>query len=222
MSVPDGIFPIRIRSRIWLDAECFELTCTRPPDFSFAPGQYVAFHVQGQTREYTILSGPDEDGLRFLVRRMEQGAVSRFLAEVEPGSMLAISRAKGYLIYRPGNRPVFFAATGVGIAPFVAMAAAGVRGFALLHGAADVAGLHYRSQLLDAAGQYIPCLSRPGRADPPLPGLFHGRVTAWVRQHLAPGSYDFYLCGSPEMIRDMTHLLDQSFAGTRIYSEAFS
>jgi benzoate/toluate 1,2-dioxygenase reductase component len=46
-------------------------------------------------------------------------------------------------------------------------------------------------------------------------------VTDWVRTRLAPGSYDFYLCGRREMVRDVTGLVDESYTGSRVYSEVF-
>ena len=48
-----------------------------------------------------------------------------------------------------------------------------------------------------------------------------GRVTEYLDQHLTPGTYDFYLCGRSEMIRDVTLLIDERFPGSLVYTELF-
>ncbi|WP_306546429.1 ferredoxin--NADP reductase [Desulfobulbus sp.] len=211
-----------VLGHVRLNSETFELICSRPEGFQFVAGQHVTLSYGGEEREYTILSPPKTPELRFLIKRVAGGALSNALGELAPGVLLGISKAKGYLIYRPTDRPVYFVATGVGIAPFVAMAAAGVTGFTLIHGTREVSGLLYRRELTLAANRYIPCLSgaiRPGTA---LLDLHRGYVTDYVDRHIKPGLYDFYLCGARAMIHDMTHILDQHYPGTRIYSEAYS
>ena len=211
-----------VLSRIWLNEETFELTCTRPQGFQFLAGQYVALVAQGEEREYTLLSPPDAQSLRFLIKKVAGGKLSVTLANIALGGVLAIGKPQGYLTFRPTDRSVYFVATGVGIAPFVAMAAVGVRGFHLLHGARTEAGLFYRQELAAAAGQYIPCLSGKEPSMTDLPGLYRGYVTEYLQANLKDGPFDFYLCGSRVMIRDMTHFLDQRHPDTRIYSEAYS
>ena len=55
----------------------------------------------------------------------------------------------------------------------------------------------------------------------PVRDAFQGRVTEYLASLLAPGQYDFYLCGRREMIREATLLIDERFPGGRIYSEPF-
>jgi len=215
------LYSISVEKRVWLNDEVFELICSCPPEFQFLAGQYVTITHHGEERDYTLLSPPGATALRFLIKQVAGGKLSGMLANLVPGSVLGMSRAKGYLIFRPTPRLVFFVATGVGIAPFVAMATGGLRGFTLLHGARTDSGFFYRQELAAAALHYIPCFSGDSVSCPDLPSLFRGYVTEYIKEHLQPGLYDFYLCGSVAMIRDMTHFLDQHSPGTRIYSEAF-
>lgn len=214
-------YSVAVLGRQWLHEDVFVLTCSRPAGFSFLPGQYVILALAAGEREYTLLSAPAAPELRFLVKRIEGGQVSGALAELAPGAILGMGRAMGYLTYRPTDRPVVFVATGVGIAPFVAMVAAGVTGFTLLHGARTAGGLFFRQELSAAADRYVPCLS--GEAEPgiALPALHQGRVTDYVDRTFRPGLYDFYLCGSRVMITEMTLLLDELCPEARVYSEAF-
>lgn len=213
---------VSILGRKWLNEETFELICTRPEGFEFVAGQHVTISHQEDEREYTILSPPDVDSLHFLIKRMSQGRLSSLLAELEQGDEISLSSAKGYLIYRPTDRPIFFVGTGVGIAPFVAMAAAGVKNFTLLHGSREVTGLFFRQDLVLAAKRYIPCISGKVKPGINVLDLYQGYVTDYVDRYIKPGAYDFYLCGSRAMIHDMTHLLDQHYPETRIYSESFN
>ena len=213
---------VAVVSRDWLNEEVFVLTCSCSPGFQAQAGQYVSIMFGGEEREYTLLSPPEASVLRFLIKRIEGGKLSSTLGDCAPGTVLNISRAKGYLTYRSPDRPVFFVATGVGIAPFVAMVAAGVTDFTLIHGARTVSGLFYRRELIAAAKKYIPCVSGTIDAATALPDLQQGYVTHYAERHLQPGLYDFYLCGSRAMITDMTHLLDQRCPDARIYSEAYS
>jgi hypothetical protein len=42
-----------------------------------------------------------------------------------------------------------------------------------------------------------------------------------MSRRLAPGRYDFYLCGRQDMIRDAIHIVDDRFGDSRIFTEAF-
>jgi len=214
-------YSVVVVGRQWLNEDVFVLICSRPAGFSFLAGQYVTLSLAEGEREYTLLSPPTAPELRFLVKRLKGGRVSGALAELAPGTPLGMGRAMGYLTYRPTDRPVVFVATGVGVAPFVAMVAAGVTGFTLLHGVRTVSALFFRQELSVAAHRYIPCLS--GKAEPgiALPALHRGRVTDYVDRTFRPGLYDFYLCGARAMITDMTLLLDELCPEARVYSEAF-
>jgi ferredoxin-NADP reductase len=213
---------VAVVGRQWLDENTYVLICNRPDGFIFQAGQYVSIVFGGEEREYTLLSSPSVSELRFLVKRVESGRLSNMLAECALGAALGISKPKGYLTYRSTDRPVFFVATGVGIAPFVAMAAAGIAGFTLLHGVRKASGLFYRQELSVAAARYIPCVSGKLESVTGLPELHRGHVTEYIERFLQPGLYDFYLCGSRAMIHDMTLLLDQRCPDIRIYSEAYS
>ena len=213
---------VQVLNRAWLDGENFELTCTRPENFSFLAGQHVSLGHGDLERDYTIVSATDAEELRFLIRRMPGEGMSDRLAEVLPGANLRLGRATGYLTFRPAGRMDVFVATGVGVAPFVAMAASGVRGFTMIQGARTPSGLFYRSLLEDAAATWVGCLSGEGAHKTAPDPLFPGRVTAYIDAQLPPGEYDFYLCGSRPMLHDLTHLLDQRFPDARIYSEAYS
>ena len=50
---------------------------------------------------------------------------------------------------------------------------------------------------------------------------FNGKVTEYLKKHLPPAVYDFYLSGRREMIRDVTLLIDERFPDSLVYTEMF-
>jgi benzoate/toluate 1,2-dioxygenase reductase subunit len=187
----------------------------------FRAGQHIRLQSQGLDRDYSLTSGPEDAPLALLIRHVAEGALTPFLASLEPGSELAFSGPRGHFAFRPSDRPAVFVATGTGIAPFAAMARSGMRDFLLLHGVRAPEDLCYEDLFLSAAGEVVHCLTGRGSGQSPRPGAFPGRVTAYLEAKLARRAYDFYLCGREEMIRDVTLLVDEAFPGSRVYAEIF-
>lgn len=209
-----------ITRRTWLTEAVFELALARPDDFAFSPGQFIRV-IRGEAeRAYTMVSGPDEGEIRLCIQRTPAGAVSPFLAKAPLGAELRLTGPHGYFVFHPSEERAVFVATGTGIAPFVSMVNAGVvtgvRRFTLLQGADSPQTLYYKERFRAADCDYAPCV--PGCSEG---GIFSGRVTDYLSTKLGCGSYAFYLCGNREMIRDVTHIIDDRFPDARVYSEAF-
>jgi ferredoxin-NADP reductase len=214
----DSLFSTRITARRHLTPRTFELTLVKPPGFIFVPGQRVRLKHGGAERDYSIASAPSEEVLRLCIRIAERGALSPLLAAAPEGTALAFTGPHGYFTFKASPRPPVFVATGTGIAPFGAMAAAGLSGFILLHGVAQAEDLYYRELVQPRAALYVPCIS----GTRPAPVAHHaGRVTGYIESHLPRRACDFYLCGRQGMIRDVTHLIDEGFPGSLVYSEVF-
>ena len=137
------------------------------------------------------------------------------------GTRFDLTGPYGYFTYQSTERPAIFVATGTGIAPFVSMARSGVTGFSLLHGVRVPEDLHYRFFFQKMTMNYVACLSGKGTEIPSDDGAFQGRVTDFLIKGLAPDVYDFYVCGSGEMIKDVTHIVYDRFPGSLVYTENF-
>ena len=98
------------------------------------------------------------------------------------------------------------------------MVRSGITDIALLHGVSLEADLYYADLLRSAVKSYVPCLSKP---DGSTKDYFSGKVTDYLQNMVGPGEYDFYLCGSREMIHDVTLLIDERFEGSLIYTEIY-
>jgi ferredoxin-NADP reductase len=211
-------FSTEIRERRWLTPGTFELVLDRPDAFSFVAGQKIELAFAGASREFTVASGPADPEMVLCIRKIEGGRMSALLSRVPTGSELSFQGPYGYFTFKPGGRQAVFVATGTGIAPFVAMTRSHVKNFILLHGVRQSVELYYRAELVAAAARYIPCIS----SEQELPeGHFAGRVTDFLATELPRAPFDFYLCGSGAMIRDVTHIVDDRFDGSRIFAEKF-
>jgi benzoate/toluate 1,2-dioxygenase reductase component len=217
---PGQIFTVSVTGRKWLTGDTFELRFSRPAGLSYLPGQKIGFTGQGEGREYTLLGPVEHPELAICVRRVPSGRFTPLLANAPIGAVFDITPPGGFFTFKSSARRPVCIATGTGIAPFVAFARSGVRGFDLLHGVRAPAELYYDEELAQAAARYIPCLSGP--FDPQQhPQAFAGRVDACLSERFEPATRDFYLCGRTDMIRDVMRLIDRRFEGSFVFTEAF-
>jgi benzoate/toluate 1,2-dioxygenase reductase component len=217
----ETIYTGELLHRRWLSSKAFEIGLSRPAGFEFSPGQTIRILHGGTTRHYTLINVPGDDVLGLCVRHIREGVLSSVLAEAEPGTRFRFTGPHGYFVFRPCGRPAVFAATGTGIAPFVAMARSGVSRFILVHGIRRPAELYYRELFSAISASYVPCISEAAAGDEPVENAFEGKVTGYIKNRLDRRAYDFYLCGRQEMIREVTLLADQDFPGSRVYTEVY-
>ena len=211
-------YPTKLIDRQWLSNSTFEIKFSKPPSYIIIPGQRIQIYYQTMGRDYTPVSAPEDPEITFCIRKVDTGKFTPLLSSAEIGAQFEFSKPEGYFTFKPSRRPPIFVATGTGIAPFCSMVRSGVTGFTLLHGVDSLEDLYYQSELAAAANIYVPCISREYQTSTE---HFRGRVTDYLQKHLPAASYDFYLCGRREMIRDVTWLVDKRFAGSLLYSELF-
>ena len=214
-------FRAELEDRRWLSDKTFEVELTHPPDFSFTAGQRIRVEHAAAEREYSLISAPTDSVLTLCIRLVKNGFFTPFLSTVRPGTQLHFTGPHGYFTYRTTDRQAVFIATGTGIAPFVSMARSGIRGFILLHGVLNERELYYADLWREVAALYVPCVSHPDRSGDPALYVSEGRVTDVINDVLTGETYDFYLSGKGGMITEMTHRIDESYPGSKIYTEIF-
>ena len=212
------IYTCELLTRSHLSAGTFEIAFSRPRNFSFQPGQRIRLLDRHQERDYSLANAPPDPTLRLCIRLVPEGSFSKKLYSAAIGSRFTFSGPRGHFVFRSSQRPTILVATGTGAAPFASMARANVRGFTMLHGVRSSDDLIYADLFQTAASAYIPCISGKNSS---AASSYNGRVTAYIEQELPPGTYDFYLCGRRDMVRDVTWLIDERFPDSRIYSEIF-
>ena len=194
----------------------------RPSGFDFLAGQFVRFEMAGYQREYTLTSDPGAEALDFCIDVQEPGRFSNAIQTVDIGTVLHFEGPLGHFVYQATANPAVFVATGTGVAPFVSFCRSGVRGALLLHGVGTMDRLIYRQVLQAGVQSYVACTRQEGADHSDDTVLFPGRVTAFLETRLAPGVYDFYLCGRRAMIRDAAAIIDRRFEVSRLFIEAYN
>ncbi len=210
---------VKIMEKNWLGENAYELLLEKPADFIFVAGQKILCGLPDEQREYSLVSGPDDEHLHLCIRLITDGSMSVKMSHLNVGDTLAISDAYGFLVHRPGKS--VFIATGTGIAPFASFYRAGIKNALVLHGVKIIDELYYRELFITPGSLYVPCLSAETEERIQECGGFSGRVTTYLDTQLKEGEYNFYLCGNGKMIGDAMQIIDKKFPHSRIFTELF-
>ena len=212
-------FAAEIAAVVQLTPELWELQVSLPTALQFYAGQFVELGLPGAqgvvTRNYSMASSPSSDRrLSFLLKRIDGGAFSGCITELQAGSALSVRGPFGASYLRAGERPLVMCAIGSGLAPVMAMLrAAGERGdrrsFTLFYGARRPLDLPYLDELRAGFGlqfEFVPTLDGLQAGDD-WQGA-RGTVTRAV-QHAIENARDIdaYLCGAPPMCDTVSRLL---------------
>lgn len=184
----------------------------------FEPGQYIRVGIEGddEIRDYSVYSGADADYLEVLVRRVEDGLVSRELCDVAVGEQVSVGGPYGHfkLIEELRSQPLLFIATGSGISPYHSF----IESFPGL----DYRLIHGTSKLEEAyeseayGKNYFHCVSREEGAD------FKGRVTEYLSTLDPDSNTQAFLCGNCDMIYEAFDLLQEKGLPTsNIHTEVY-
>ncbi len=186
-------------------------------------------------RSYSLSGAPSLERYRISVKREPHGVASAFLCErARVGDSLEVSAPRGSFTLREGEGPVVLLSAGVGATPVLAMlhvlaAQASRRDVWWLFGARNRDDHPFREEsrgLVRAllGGHTHVRYSRPRPED--LPGIDFdapGRLTiASLEEVGVPRDADFYLCGPPTFLRDLSGgLAGWGVARGRIHTEVF-
>lgn len=197
--------------------------------FEFIPGQCVNIGLEesGINREYSSYSSlVDSKKMEFLIRAVENGAVSTALRKLKKGEFVQLDGAYGkFTLKDPENksRKYIFVASGTGIAPF--------HSFALSYPNLDYTVLHgvrFENEQYDKKdykkGSYVACISKPKKTTSlkTKNEVFTGRITDYLRQNGVDKTATYYLCGNTDMINEVYDILrEEKVNGDQIFTEVF-
>jgi ferredoxin--NADP+ reductase len=216
----------------------FSFTTTRNQTLRFSNGHFTMMGQRLEDgkallRAYSIVSPNYEDHLEFLSIKVPDGPLTSRLQHVKVGDKVVVGRKPtGTLLinYLLPGKNLYLIGTGTGLAPFLSI----VRDpetyelyekVILVHGVRDVAELAYREYLTHELPEheflgemvkkqllYYPTVTREAFVN-------QGRVTTLLetgklqsdlgRPALDPANDRVMLCGNPEMLRDLKHLLEK-------------
>jgi len=205
------------------------------------PGQFVVLRLRPQPdtppllRNYSLSDTPSADHYRVSVKHEANGAASSYVhTQVKVDDVLEVSAPRGTFTFRQGLRPVVLLSAGVGATPVLAMlhtlaAEASQWEVWWLFGARNCDEHPFAQesrlllQALPLSRSYI-LYSRPGPQD--RPGLDFdaaGHLSATVLKEIGvPREADFYLCGPPAFLQDLTTgLAVWGVTTDRVHTEIF-
>lgn len=188
--------------------------------FDLKAGHVVAVAVDQShdPRIYSVCSGEQDEYLQILFDLKEEGLLTPQLSKLKAGEPLFVS--KPYGSFMPDDEtPMWWIATGTGIAPFYAMMRSGYDAAMLLHGARENAHFYFEKEFkLALKENYIRCNSGNDSM-----GDYFGRVTAYIDGlDELPTNNKYYLCGRALMVVEVRDLLiSKGVSFGNIISEIF-
>jgi len=184
----------------------------------FAPGQYIRVGIEGdpEIRDYSVYSGVDADYLEVLVRRVEDGLVSKQLCDLVVGEEVSVGGPYGHfkLIEELRSKSLLFVATGSGISPYHSFVESypGLE-YRLIHGTSKLDEAYEADSYGD---RYFHCVSREDGGD------FKGLVTDYLREQEIPRDTHAFLCGNCDMIYEAFDMLQEKGLPTaNIHTEVY-
>ncbi|WP_426575790.1 FAD-binding oxidoreductase [Xenorhabdus stockiae] len=189
----------------------------------FIPGQYIGIEVpNGKCRYYSVANIPKDDGyVEIHVAKNKNGVFSDVICEkLKVNDVLWIYGPYGDFIsdYHDEVRDIVFVATGTGFAPIKSIIESGVfneRKIHLFWGGRRKAD-HYFSEIVDnwkntlGNFHFHMALSRSDEEDHP--EVHCGYVQDVFKREISLNNrIEVYMCGSPNMISDMSELLKESY-----------
>ena len=183
-------------------------------------------------RAYSIASSSKEKQfVEFYVRLVTTGALTPRLFAMNIGQKIWMSaKVKGMFTMDevPQEQNIILFATGTGVAPYMSMLRTNVisqekRNYIVVHSALNSWDLGYRSELLTVERlcpnfKYIPVISEPEKEPMPWNGKTgfvqdlwrQGDIRKIWNHDITPDNTRIFLCGHPEMIREMINILGKS------------
>jgi ferredoxin--NADP+ reductase len=213
----------------------FRLRAEEPIDFT--PGQYATIGLMDEStdrpllRPYSVASAPGKAKLEFFIERVEDGALTPRLWDLEQGAEVWMrDKIVGRFTLDPSCTHHLMAATVTGVGPYVSIVRDQLRALQngtldaprpilVLHGASRSWELGtYLDELTALADEaewfdYVPTVSRPWE-DPDWKGEY-GRVEDVLRKYLDASPFPAddtaaYTCGHPKMIDKAQGILERA------------
>jgi ferredoxin-NADP reductase/MOSC domain-containing protein YiiM len=239
-----GFRPLRVSRKVRESSNVISLVLEpvdgRPLIAALA-GQFIVLRLRSAPdapalmRSYSLSGEPSAERYRVSIKREAHGAAGAYIDDrLQVGDVIDVSAARGSFTLRPGDAPIVFLTTGIGVTPVLAMlhalaAGASAREVWWLYGARNRHEHPFAEEtrtLLNALahGHSHIRYSSPDPEDRPnLDFDARGRLDMRVLQELGvPHNADFYICGPPAFMSALTAgLAVWGITSCRIHTEIF-
>lgn len=214
-------FSTRVLQVIHHTRDIFELHLERK-NLEFSPGEFISIYTPTleDFREYSIASGIHDDHLSFLIKHLQKGLLTDFLASRQKGDVITIGKPQG--LFRPGlshqQGEFIFIATGTGIAPFLSY----IKSYPAKPPSKFLYGVRYRKEAINFEVFQSLCPSYLTVSREDFPPFHKGRVTDLLSLLPLHQNVHYYLCGLDSMIADVTQMLKSHHVSVgQIHHEIF-
>ena len=211
-----------------LTHDVYELIFIIPESIEVEPGQYVLFHLpKSKLRRAYSIGYTNGLTFTFIIKQLDGGVGSTEICSLERGEEIIGMVPLGHFVLKHTSAPKLFIGTGTGFAPLYfmirAMMDTGIEApLMYIFGVRSVSDIFYIDEL-NRMKQVYPLfdykifLSQEDVTD-----TTRGRVTDFLTPENISPYGEFYLCGSPAMVKDARGKLEDSgIVKEKIYFEQY-
>lgn len=197
-----------------LTSDVCELTFTTPEKIDVEPGQYTLFMLpKSKLRRAYSIGYTDGQKFLFIIKQLEGGVGSTEICSLDIGDEITGMVPLGHFVLKANTTPKLFIGTGTGFAPLYfqirAMIDSGITTpLKYIFGIRTIADIFYIDELSRMKKEYPMFdyqifLSQEESVD-----TTYGRVTDFLTKENTSAYGEFYLCGSPAMVKDAREKLE--------------
>lgn len=196
-----------------LTHDVFELTFTSDAATVPKPGQYIMFQLSsGLKRSYSIAYHAG-NRFTFIIKRMDyEGAGSKEICDSEVGAIIPGMGPIGHFVLTEGDIPRLFIGTGTGFAPlYFQVRALEERGFSakseFVFGVRNDADMFYQDEFVRLSNAHESFAFTQYLSQGSQEGTKKGYVSDMLTPDYVANFQEFYICGSPVMVKGVRELL---------------
>ena len=205
----------KIIKKEYLNSDILHLKLLKPDGYIFLPGQFLQTIFNDVRRSYSIFSKPSDKTIDLCIKLLSVGVASEVFKNIEIGEEITISQPMGHFTILEDDIERTYIATGSGLAPIISMIRTSLEDYGhkskiyLLFGLRYIENIFYQKELEEIVNKYPNfsfdiTLSRPATS---WIGK-NGRVSVNLAEKIIDKKNNlFYLCGSPEMVKDVRKIL---------------
>jgi ferredoxin-NADP reductase len=222
----------KLIKKIQLTNTVFEFQFEKPAHFNFIPGQFVQVHIPNQdksiTRAYSIYTQPTDMYLGLCIHIIPSGKGSEYFFNLPEGDFIKFSQAKGHFISKNIQTNQIFIATGVGLAAIYPIIKQLLhtnlkQNIQLLFGVRNTTDIFWLDKLEDLKknhNNFNFTITLSQNKDERC--IYKtGRVTKHIEDFIEKSSH-YFICGSPQMIKDIRkQLIESNISMEQIHFEIF-
>ena len=234
-NMPRQTYIAKILSKDNLTSDVICLSLAKPKKFTYTAGQFIQFYIADITnkkneilRSYSIASSPNEKDLKFCIKLVSNGKTIQYFKKAKIGQSLKFSGPAGRFTNMGSLNPLYFVATGVGIAPIMSIIQNELidkktaQSIHLLFGVRkenDIFWIDILDNLKEKYKNFDYKLTL-SQSSPKWSGA-KGRVTDHLPKKIEKNDR-YFICGNIAMIKDVSNFLEtQGLPKTNIHFESF-